>query len=39
MVAVPRNGYTENLANGQYKHDYMTFLKQLDCDSGDKSMN
>ena len=38
-MPVPRNGYTPNFANGQYKKDYMTFLEQLDCDSGDKSIS
>ena len=35
-MPVPRNGYTSNFINGQYKTDYMTFHEQLDCDSGDK---
>ena len=38
-MPVPRHGYTPNFANGQYKKDYMTFLEQLDCDSGDKCIS
>ena len=34
-MQVPRNGYTPNFNNGQYKQNYMTFLEQLDCDSVD----
>ena len=38
-MPVPRNGYTPNFANGQYKKNYITFLEQLDCDSGDKCIS
>ena len=38
-MPVPRNGYTPNFNNGQYTKDYMTFLEQLDCDSGDKCIS
>ena len=38
-MPVPRNGYTPNFTNGQYKKDYMTFLEQFDCDSGDKCIS
>ena len=38
-MPVPRNGYTPNFTNGQYKKDYMTFLEQLDCDSGNKCIS
>ena len=38
-MPVPRNGYTPNFTNGQYKTDYMTFLEQLDCDSCDKCIS
>ena len=38
-MPVPRNGYTPNFTNGQYKNYYMTFLEQLDCDSGDKCIS
>ena len=38
-LPVPRHNYTPNLANGQYNKDYMTFLEQLDCDSGDKCIS
>ena len=35
----PRNGYTWSFNNGQYKKDYMTFIEQFDCDSGDKCIS
>ena len=38
-MPVPRNGYNPNFTNWQYKKDYMTFLEQLDCDSGDKCIS
>ena len=38
-MPVPHNGYTPNFTNGQYQKDYMTFLEQLDCDSGDKCIS
>ena len=38
-MPVPRQGYTPNFANGQYKKDYYTMLEQLECDSGDKCIS
>ena len=38
-MPVPRNGYTPNFTIGQYKTDYMTFLEQLDCESGDQCIS
>ena len=38
-MPVPHHGYTLNFSNGQYKIDYMTFLEQLDCDSGVKCIS
>ena len=35
----PSQGYTPNFANGQYIKDYMTFLQELECNIGDKSVN
>ena len=32
----PSEGYTPSFANGQYIKAYMTFLKELECDTGDK---
>ena len=34
-TSVPRGGYTPNFANGQYLKAYMTFLQELECDTGD----
>ena len=36
---VLRDGYTPNFANGQYNRAYMQFLQELECDTGDKSVN
>ena len=33
---VPRKGYTPNFANGQYLKVYMTFLQELECNTGHK---
>ena len=38
-MPVPRQGYTPNFANGQYKTDYYTMLEQLECDSGDECIS
>ena len=38
-TSVPRGGYTPNFANGQYIKAYMMFLKELECDTGDKSIS
>ena len=35
----PSEGYTPNFANGQYIKAYMTFLQELECDTGDKSVS
>ena len=35
----PSEGYTPNFANGQYITAYMTFLQELECDTGDKSVS
>ena len=32
-------GYTSNFATGQYIKAYSTFLQELECDIGDKSVN
>ena len=32
----PSEGYTPNYANGKYKTAYMTFLQELEFDTGDK---
>ena len=34
-----RGGYTPNFANGQYLKAYITFLQELECDTGDKSIS
>ena len=38
-TSVPGNGYTPNFANGRYTKDYMTFLEQFECDTGDKCIS
>ena len=38
-TSVPRGGYTPNFANWQYLKAYMTFLQELECDTGDKSIS
>ena len=35
----PSEGYTPNFANGQYIKAYMTFLQELECVTGDKSVS
>ena len=35
----PSEGYTPIFANGQYIKAYMTFLQELECDTGDKSVS
>ena len=35
----PSEGYSSNFANGQYKKAYMTFLEELECNTGDKSVS
>ena len=35
----PSEGYTPNLATGQYLNAYSTFLQELECDTGDKSVS
>ena len=35
----PSEGYTRNFANLQYIQTYMTLLQELECDTGDKSVN
>ena len=34
----PTSGYTPNFANCQYIKAYSTFLQELECDTGDKSV-
>ena len=36
---LPRGGYTSNFANGQYLKAYTTLLRELECDTGDKSIS
>ena len=38
-TSMPRGGYTLNFANGQYLKAYMTLLRELECDTGDKSIS
>ena len=38
-MPVPLQGYTPNFTNEQYTIDYITFLEQLDFDSGDKCIS
>ena len=38
-MPVQHHGNTPNFIKGQYKKDYIAFLKQLDCDSGDKCIS
>ena len=38
-TSVPRVGYTPNVANGQYFKAYSTFLQELECDTGNKSVS
>ena len=35
----PSEGYAPYLANGQYIKAYMTYLQELECDTGDKSVS
>ena len=35
----PTEGYTPNFANGQYIKAYSTFVQELECDTGDKSVS
>ena len=35
----PTEGYTPNFANGQYIMAYSTFLQELECDTGNKSVS
>ena len=38
-TSVPRDGYIQNFANGEYKRAYMQFLQELEFDNGDKCVN
>ena len=38
-TSVPRKGYTPNFANKQYLKGYTTFLQELECNTGDKSIS
>ena len=38
-TSMPREGYTQNFANGQYLKAYMTFLQEFKYDTGDYSIN
>ena len=38
-TSVPLGGYTPNFANGQYLKAYTTFLQELECDIGDRSIS
>ena len=38
-TARPSEGYTPNVATGQYIKAYSTFLQELECDTGDKSVS
>ena len=38
-TSVPRGGYTQKFANEQYLKAYSSFLQELECDTGDKSIS
>ena len=38
-TSVPRRGYIPDFANGKYLKVYMTFLQELECDTGDKTIS